>query len=174
MNKSETIIQHIQAGTPKNGWAVFKFNPVSTWFALAWQVFAIGMCAVATNMFLFMPVTVERTQENIIIGYVAAVFGVIFLVAFFYSIRRLLFAKKSFIVITDDEVVKSLCGTVQEFSLKHISRLTLTQLRGTSGFKPRYRIEFVDTATKRFELLADNRYFGDESVIFNTLNSKIS
>lgn len=173
MNNVESIIQHIASDTPKNGWAVFRFNPVSTWFAIAWQIFAICLSAGAAYMFLLMPITVERTQENMNFGYGATVLLVLFAVGFVFSIRRIVSAKNTFIVITDDLIVKSFCGNVEEYPIAHISKLQLTQLRGTSGFKLRYLLEFVDTRTNRFVVLAEKRYFGDESVIFNTLNSKL-
>lgn len=174
MNKSETIIQHIQEGRPKNGWAVFPFKTTSTWFSILWEIFTLVVSGSAANMFLFLPPAPTSKPEDVYIGYVAVFAAAIACIAFIFSVRRLLLAKKSYLVITDEELVKSFCGKVEEFPLKNISNLRLTQLRGTSGFKPRYRIEFVDTRTRRIELLAQNTYFGDETAIFNTLNSKLS
>ncbi len=173
MNNSETIIQHIKSGTPKNGWAVFKFKSTSTLVAIAWQLVAIALFSGAAYMFILMPVSTVRTLENYYLGYTCVLFDLLFFVGFIYALKRLLTAKSNFLVITDSEVLVSLCGKVREYPLKNISRLTLVQLRN-SGVSARYRIEFIDTRTNRITDIAEKRYFGDESIIFNTLMSSLS
>lgn len=169
------VIDAVLAGQAKPGWAIFKYSAKENIKSVIFNTFYTLLFVVLGGILILGGKT--GGVYLYAMGGLFELFGLYFLTSLIKLIRSLFYAKRSMIVFTDKEVLKSSNGEVSSYPYEYISSLRITNpmaanMPAFARTKDQY-VDFTDTRTNKIIELTYNRMFGPPEPIFNFLNSKL-
>ncbi len=169
---AKEVIEAVLKNHPKEGWFIYHYNLTQGILGLLFRLFYVVVFT-PMALILFFKGGQDGLFYALLLGVVA--FGGLY--ATIMQIITLMYSKKSMIVLTDNEIIKSFKGHIEGYPYSKISGLKMHSVSGGFNsplFMPKYYIEFLDEQTGRSIELAHNRVFGSANEIFSILQSKLS
>ncbi len=166
------IISNIKQGQIDPHWIVFRYNKTRSVLMLLYKLFFAGVVLGLGGGVLALS-TPPLDQETKVIVYGLLGVGSIGLLFLLHHIYTMFFLKSNMIVLTQNEVIKSVRGKVSAWNYTNIQNLKqiVSQIKNNL---PVYSIEFNDN-TKNGHIieLARGREFGPSQNIFEVLKTRV-
>lgn len=166
------VITTIKQGQIDPHWIVFRYNKTRSLLMLLYKLFFAGLVLGLGGGLLALSAQ-PLDQETKVIVYGLLGVGSIGLLVLLHHIYTMFFLKSNMIVLTENEVIKSIRGKVYTWQYTNIDNLKqiVSQIKNNL---PVYSIEFNDKSKNgQIIELARGREFGPSQNIFEVLKTKV-
>ncbi len=168
---AEDVVKAVLEDRPKEGWFVYRYKIGWGVLGLVFRLFYLVLFGGVVWVFsLSDPIVIWLILVSALPAFIALLFVV-------GQILTLLYAGKSMVILTHDEIVKSFRGKIAAYKYAEISNLRITRTYGTTSslsLMPQHFVEFTDKKTGQIVEIAKNRQFGLAQDIFSVLESKLN
>lgn len=167
----QNVISMVKSGQIDSHWMVFRYSKMRSFLMLLYKIFFTGIF-LAPAISIWMASAKPLTQETAVVIYGTGGVGVIGLLVLLRQIYTMFFLASNMIVLTENQVVKSIRGKVFAWAYSDIEALrqVVTQTKNTM---PTYSVEFKDKKSGKILELARGREFGPSQDIFTVLQTRI-
>ncbi len=166
------IVSNIKQGQIDPHWIIFRYNKTRSVLMLLYKLFFAGMLiGLGGGVLALSPQPLDQETKVMVYGLLGV--GSIGLLVLLHHIYTMFFLKSNMIVLTENEVIKSVRGKVFTWQYSNIENLKqiVSQLKNNI---PVYSIEFNDkTKNGHIIELARGREFGPAQNIFEVLKTKV-
>lgn len=171
---TEQVIEAVKSNRLQPGWAVFRYNYKYAVSRIAGRLFFPILFLPAAAVFL-MNLAVNK-DTFLILSVFLVTFSLVSLLTLIPVIIELFYSKNSFIVFSDDGIIKCFKGRTEFFPYNCIINVKFTNPGGNSPAIARRKeqyIDFRDNRSNKFINLAKNRIFGFPESIYEILINKL-
>lgn len=168
---SQNVVSMVKNGQIDSHWMVFRYSKMRSFLMLLYKIFFTGIF-LAPALTLWIASAKPLNQETAVVIYGIGGVGVIGLLVLLRQIYTMFFLRSNMIVLTENEVVKSVRGKINAWAYSDIEALrqVVTQTKNTM---PTYSVEFKDKKSGKILELARGREFGPSQDIFTVLQTRI-
>jgi len=169
----DQIIHSLTKGQTNSNWIIFPYNKTRSVLMLLYKLFFTGLLlGLGTALFVLSAKPLAQDTKFILMP--LGTIGTIGFMVLLHHIYTMFFLKSNMIVLTENEVVKSVRGKIFSWNYKNISNLKI-DVTHIKNSPPVYSVLFHDSSKngKIFEL-ARGREFGPAQSIYEILKTKVS
>ena len=166
----DLVIQTVLQEIPQTGWMVFRFHKLRALFMLLFKLFLVIIFGGGAAVLAWSGIT--QDPHVFIFSALLGIPAVIALVVFLKHLRSVQTSQTNMIVLTEDAIVKSWCGNLEEYPYNAVTHLMLSRSSGNGRF-PEHSVAFVDRRTNKRIELAANWVFGPAQQVHEALQNKI-
>lgn len=174
--QTKDVISAVIENRPENGWIIIKYNILWAVLGLIGKIFYIILFGSMSYVLLFWE---SNNKDNLyyIMGSIFAFISMIVVFSLIKQIKNIFYWNTNMIVLTNNSIVKSIYGKIEEYPYSCIKELKIVRIAGNNMVYivfPRSYIEFIDGRTNAAIDFTSSYVFGNVNKIYNLLLAKIS